>query len=115
MSTTLAFALPILPGRTDLFRGAHLRFAVGRREEFEASRRRLGVLAEHGFLQQTPNGDVAVVVFEVEDPARLFAGTATSTDALDVDFRAYLQETFGLDVTRPSDPPESVFRWHARE
>jgi hypothetical protein len=116
MTTTLAFAIPVLPGRTEAFQRAHHRFADERRAEFEASRRALGVLAEHGFLQHTPAGDLAVVVFEVEDPSRFLTGTATSTDALDVDFRAYLLETFGLDVTQPAGPPSTpVFEWRSRE
>jgi hypothetical protein len=114
MATTLAFAIPIVPGRTDDFRSAHRRFALERRMEFEASRQELGVLAEYGFLQHTPAGDLAVVVFEVEDPSRFLTGMATSANALDVDFRSYLRETFGLDVTQPSSPPsESVFQWHS--
>jgi len=110
--TTIAFSIPILPEKTESFRSAHRRFAVERRPEFEASRRRLGVRAERGFLQRTPAGDVAVVVFEVDDPAAFFTGTATSTDPIDGDFRAYLLDAFGLDVTRAAGPPsEQVFEW----
>ncbi len=110
---TIAFALPIAPGKTDAFRAAQARFVDGRPVEFEASRRRLGVWAEHGFLQSTPTGPLAVVVFEVEDPARLFEGTASSEAPLDVDFRAYLLDVFGLDVARAPTgaPSELVFDW----
>ncbi|HEY8923400.1 MAG TPA: DUF6176 family protein [Polyangia bacterium] len=110
--TTIAFSIPVLPGKTDSFRSAHQRFVVERRSDFEASRRRLGVVSERGFLQHTPTGDVAVVVFDVEDPARFFAGSAGSSDPIDRDFRAYLVEVFGLDVTRVGGPPsEQVFEW----
>jgi hypothetical protein len=87
---------------------------VDRRTEFEASRRRLGITAERGFLQRTPNGDLAVVVFDVIDPARMLAGTASSTEPLDADFRSYLLDVFGLDLTHvPTTPPsEQVFDWH---
>lgn len=110
---TIVFSLPIAPGETEAFRTAHARFVVQRRPEFEASRRRLGVQEERGFLQRTPTGDVAIVIFEVEDPARMLAGVASSDDPLDADFRAYLRQVFGLDVTRPapSPPAESVFDW----
>jgi len=110
--TTIAFSIPILPGQTDSFRSAHRRFAVERGAEFEASRRRLGVMSERGFLQHTPTGDVAVVVFDVEDPARFLAGSAGSPEPIDRDFRAYLVEAFGLDLTRAAGPPsEPVFEW----
>jgi hypothetical protein len=110
--TTIAFSIPIVPGKTESFRSAHRRFAVERRAEFEASRRRLGVAAERGFLQHPPAGDVAVVVFEVEDPTRFFAGTVESSEPIDGEFRAYLVDAFGLDVSRVAGPPsEQVFEW----
>lgn len=108
----VALAIPILPGKTDLFRGACQRFAVDRGEAFAASRRRHGVVAERGFLQQTPSGDLAVVVFDVDDPARMLRGMATSDDALDVQFRAYLREAFGVDLASGAGPAsEQVFEW----
>jgi hypothetical protein len=109
---TIAFSLPIAPGQTEAFRTAHRRFVVERRPEFEASRRRLGVRSERGFLQPTPAGDIAIVIFEVADPARMFAGVGSSDEPLDADFRIYLRQVFGLDVTRPPAPPaEPVFDW----
>ena len=112
---TIVFSLPIAAGQTEAFRTAHRRFAVDRRPEFEASRRRLGVTAERGFLQHMPAGDLAIVLFEVEDPARMFAGVGGSDEPLDADFRAYLLQVFGLDVTRPppSPPAEAVFDWRS--
>ncbi|HEY8943464.1 MAG TPA: hypothetical protein VIM73_04340 [Polyangiaceae bacterium] len=112
---TIAFSLPIAPGETEAFRIAYRRFVVERRPEFEASRRRLGVHAERGFLQHTPAGDLAIVIFEVDDAARMFAGIGNSHEPFDVDFRTYLGRVFGLDVTRPppSPPAEPVFDWRA--
>jgi hypothetical protein len=113
---TIAFTMPILPGKTDAFRSAHRRFAVERRAEFETSRRRLGITAERGFLQRTAQGDLAIVVFDVADPARMFGGTASSTEPLDADFRRYLFDVFGLDLTRaPAEAPsEQVFDWRGK-
>jgi len=110
---TIALALPIALGETDTFRGAHQRFAVNRRLEFEESRRRLGVRSERGFVQRTPSGDVAIVIFEVDDPGRMLAGVAESNAPLDVEFRSYLRQAFGLDASRPppSPPAELVFDW----
>jgi len=111
----VAFSIPILAGKTEAFRAAHRRFVVDRRTEFEASRRRLGVTAERGFVQRTPNGDLAIVVFDLIDPARMLAGTASSTEQLDADFRRYLLDVFGLDLTQAPtvQPSEQVFDWHA--
>jgi hypothetical protein len=110
---TIAFAIPIALDKTELFRGAYRRFVLDRRAEFEDSRRRLGITSERGFLQQTPTGDVAIVVFDVVDRARMLAGTATSSEPIDVDFRHYLLEAFGLDLARGTlpAPSEQVFCW----
>jgi hypothetical protein len=112
---TIAFSLPIAPGETETFRNAHRHFVGERRAEFEASRRRLGMRSERGFLQHTPAGDLAIVIFEVDDAAHMFAGVGSSDAALDVDFRSYLRQVFGLDVTRPppSPPAEPVFDWRS--
>ncbi len=114
---TIAFSIPILAGKTEAFRAAQRRFVVDRRTEFEASRRRLGVTAERGFFQRTPNGDLAIVVFDVIDPARMLAGTASSTEPLDADFRRYLLDVFGLDLTQAPavQLSEQVFDWYASE
>jgi hypothetical protein len=110
----IVLSLPIAPGETETFRGAHQQFVVDRRLEFEESRRRLGVRSEHGFLQRALSGDVAIVVFEVDDPARMFALVAGSDAPLDVEFRAYLRQVFGLDASRPPpSPTEPVFDWRA--
>ena len=112
---TIALSLPILPGETETFRNAHRRFVTDRRSEFEESRRRLGVRSERGFLQHTQTGDLAIVIFEVDDAARMFTGVGGSDAPLDADFRSYLSKVFGLDVTRPSPypPAEPVFDWRA--
>ena len=112
---TIALSLPIAPGETETFRDAYQRFAVNRRAEFEESRRRLGVRSERGFLQRGPSGDVAIVIFEVDDPARMFAGVAASHATLDAEFRSYLRRVFGIDATQPppAPPPQLVFDWRA--
>ena len=109
----IAFSIPILEGKTEAFRRAQDRFVTQRRQEFEASRARLGISGEQGFLQHTPHGDLAIVVFEVEDPMRMLSGTASSTAPIDTDFRQYLLEVFGLDLANaPAEAPsEQVFHW----
>jgi hypothetical protein len=43
----------------------------------------------------------------------MLAGTATSSEPIDVDFRHYLLEAFGLDLAGGAVPalPEEVFCW----
>ena len=90
----IAFSIPIATDKTELFRNAHTRFVPARREEFEASRRRLGIAAELGFLQHTPAGDVAIVIFDVSDPTHMLAGTDRAQD---------IRQARRLGGCRPSD------------
>jgi hypothetical protein len=114
---TIAFSMPILAGKSGAFRAAYRRFVLERRAEFEASRKRLGIRAERGFLQRTPAGDLAIIVLDVLDPGRMLAGTSSSLEPLDVDFRRYLLDVFGVDVTSaPAEAPsEPIFDWQAEE
>jgi hypothetical protein len=109
----LAMTLPLLPGKTEAWKhwtqemaGTHLR-------EFRASRKRLGITREESFLQQTPQGNVAILYIEAEDIAHAFQGLATSQDPFDVLFRQRTQEFFGFDLTQPPPGPlpETVFDW----
>lgn len=62
---TIAFAAPLLPGKTEADREALASCANGdRRAEDEASRRRAGITRESVWIQSTPGGDVAVVVLD---------------------------------------------------
>ena len=59
---TIAFAAPMLPGKTETDREAMASCTNGERKaEHEASRRRAGITRESVWIQSTPNGDLAVV------------------------------------------------------
>jgi hypothetical protein len=61
-----AFALPILPGHEDLARSvAETLSASGElREEYEESRKRLGIREEKVWVQRTPIGASIIVYWE---------------------------------------------------
>ena|SRR5689334_15896373 len=84
-----------------------------RLSEFEASRKRLGIIKETSFLQQTPQGNMALLYIEAEDISTAFLGLATSQDPFDALFRQKTLEFFGLDLAQPpSGPlPETVLDW----
>ncbi len=112
---SLAMTLPLLPGKTEDWRhwvqemlGAHL-------SEFQTSRKRLGIIKEVSFLQQTSQGDVAILFIEAKDIAQTMGGLVTSQDPFDVLFREKTEEVFGLDLTQPpSGPlPETILDWLA--
>jgi hypothetical protein len=78
---TIAFAAPMLPGKTDTDREAMASCASGaRKAEHEASRARAGIARESAWIQSTPNGDVAVVVLEAPDIQTAMTNLAASED-----------------------------------
>jgi|SRR5579884_3166325 len=112
---SLAMTLPLLPGKSEAWKQWTEEMAGTRLEEFQASRKRLGITREVSSLQRTPQGDMAVLYLEAEDIARAFLGLATSQDPFDVLFRQQTQEFFGLDLAQPPQGPlpETVFDWRA--
>ena len=113
----LAMALPILPGKEDLCERTLADLAGPRRAEFAAARRRQGITRERIWRQHTPQGELELLYFETEDPARAFAEIASSQEPFDVWFREYVLETYGLDLSQPmpGPPPELVLDWSADE
>ena len=70
MSQTICIAIPLLPGTTDNDRDEMLACWRGdRSEEHRASRVRHGITREATWIQQTPAGDIAIVLLESDDLA----------------------------------------------
>jgi Family of unknown function (DUF6176) len=113
---SLASAFPILPGKTAAWKQFAQELIGARRQEFEASRRRLGTTTERAYLQSTPQGDMAIVYIEADDIARVFQGLGSSQDSFDVWFREQVQAIHGLDLSKPpAGPlPEIAVDWQAR-
>jgi hypothetical protein len=111
---TIAFAAPLLPGKTDADREALASCASGdRRAEHEASRRRAGITREAVWIQSTPDGDVAVVVIDAPDIERAMGALATSDEPFDVWFREHVRDVHGIDLAGDSPPPEQVLDYRA--
>ena len=105
----IAFAAPLLPGKTDADREALAACASGdRRADHEASRKRAGITRESVWIQSTPNGDVAVVLIEASDIQAAMGAMATSDEPFDQWFRGHVLEVHGMDMTEESQPPEQV-------
>jgi fermentation-respiration switch protein FrsA (DUF1100 family) len=106
---SIAFAAPILPGKTEADREAIRSCADGeRRAEFEASRGRHGIKREAVWIQPTPGGDVAVVYIEADDLEAAFAGIGSSEDPFDRWFREQVRDVHGIDLAEPFPPPEQI-------
>ncbi len=105
---SLAFALPVTPGKTEEWRQWSLDMLGPRRNEYQASRSRMGINTERAYLQHTPQGDMVIVYLEGDDIVRSFQSFATSQDAFDVWFRQRAKDLFsGLDLSQPPPGPLS--------
>ena len=100
----LAIAIPILPGKTDAWRLFIDELTGARKEEFDASRRRLGV-RERTFLQETPMGDMVLVTLEGDDPAGAFAAFGQGSDEFTTWFKQQAQDVHGIDLAAPPPGP----------
>ena len=113
---SLASAFPILPGKTEQWKHFSQEMAGPRRNEFEASRKRLGVSREVAYLQQTPQGDMVVVYVEARDISSVFEGFGRSQEPFDVWFREQVKDIHGVDFSQPlpGPLPEAIVDWRAR-
>ncbi len=105
----VCFAAPLLPGTTSTDREEMLSCWHGQRaDQHAASRRQHGITHESVWIQDTPTGDVAIVLIESPDLASALLGIATSQEPFDVWFRAHLRTVHGLDLTDGMTLPEQV-------
>jgi len=105
----VAFAAPMLPGKTETDRAAMESCSNGERKaEFESSRQRHGITREAVWIQQTPGGDLAVVYLEADDLQAAFAGLGSSQEPFDQWFRDVVREVHGIDLAQGFPPPEQL-------
>jgi hypothetical protein len=89
----LAYTTPLPPDQTEASRIALTSCQFGaRREAYQDSRRRAGIIREAVWLQSAPAGNLAVVYLEADDLATAFRMLATSHEPFDRWFRAHLRK-----------------------
>lgn len=101
----IGFVVPILPGKVDEHRQLDEELMGSRYTEYQESRKRLGIRREAAWHQEMPNGTVAVVYIEADDPGAAMAGMGSSEEPFDRWFRERIQDIFGLDLSQPAPPP----------
>jgi Family of unknown function (DUF6176) len=113
---SLAMALPLLPGKTEDWKQWVREMAQARLDDFQASRKHLGILREASFLQQGPQVDLAILYIEAENIGLALQGLAVSQEPFDRLFRQKTLEFFGYDLTQPppGPPPETLLDWQAK-
>jgi hypothetical protein len=106
---SVAFAVPLLPGRTDADRIALASCWDGpRKEAYEDARRRAGITREAVWIQPTPGGDVAVIYLEADDLATAFTILGTSDEPFDRWFRDHVRQVHGIALEDRFTAPELV-------
>jgi hypothetical protein len=106
----LAIALPNLPGGGDRLRAKARELSEQRRAEFDDFHRRVGLERESWYLQQTPAGELTILVLE-GDPLGALQKLGASDHPFDVEFREWAKTVHGVDLAQPlpGPPPEPVF------
>ena len=91
----LAMAVPVPPGATEALE-QHISEAV-KHKDFEATLDGFGIQHESWHLQETPQGDLLILVFQADDPADMLEQFGKSQDELPVWQKKFLKETLGID------------------
>ena len=114
----VAFALPILPGQEGLVKsmGEAVSGSGELREEYEESRKRLGIREEKVWVQRTPIGASIIVYWETEDPQRTLREIADSQDEVDKRFKQVVENAApALDLSQENPlSNELLFEWRHR-
>jgi hypothetical protein len=102
---SLAFALPILPGKTDESRRLAETLNGPRRGEKEDFLRRGGVATESWYLQSTTQGDMLILYLEGEDIGRAFQVLIASGGPFERWYKEQLLSIHGIDFNQPLPGP----------
>jgi hypothetical protein len=114
--SSLAFAIPLPPGKTEAWRRFMDELKGPRHAEVQDMLRRAQLTQHNFYLQQTPRADLAIVYLE-GDVAHAFHHFATSDHPFERWVRQQVLETEGIDLTQPppGPPPEVVLEAAAAE
>ena len=100
----LAIAIPITRGKEEQWRRFVDTLNTQHKDEFVASRRRMGV-RERTLHQVTPNGEMVIVTLEGDDPAGAFAGFGASDDEFTRWFVEQVRDAHDVDLRQPPPGP----------
>jgi hypothetical protein len=101
----ICLVLPILPGKNDSARAFQQELDGPRKNDYDASERRIGITKEMWFVAQTPAGDQLVSYMESADFNKALSMFVQSRDDFDLWFKERLADATGVDL---NDPPPLV-------
>ena len=103
------FTQPLQPGKRDDARAIFEEIRTSRREEYEASRKRLGIREERVWFQSLPDGEMAVVFWEGDDPRGALERFASSNDPFDEWLKERSREVYHFEPGQTLEEDEEVF------
>ena len=95
-----AFSIPVVHGKEELDRRTLDEMLGDRRDDYEAALKSAGITRQTIWHQETPQGTVAVVYVEGDDPEAGMARFASSHDDLNSWFRELMKEVHGVDISQ---------------
>ena len=113
--SSVAVALPILPGKTAAWQKLIGELTTNRRADLDNFHRRFGLTRADWYLNQTPGGDVAIVVLEGPDAAGAFMQWGASQDPFDLYFKGEVGPLYGVDFNQPpaGPAPQQVYAFRS--
>jgi hypothetical protein len=102
-----AFSIPVMVGKEDLDRNT-MDELLERRDEYEAALRQAGITRQVVWHQETPDGTVAVVYLEADDPEAALSQFGSSNEALNTYFREQMKEVHGIDISEATPQATKV-------
>jgi len=104
--TEIVYAMPIVPGKEDVYRQTWDELEGARRDEYAAAQKDAGVTRQAIWHQETPDGRTLAIVY-IEATDREAPRRFVSSDAeISRWFAQRMQEVYGRDVTQPPLPVE---------
>jgi hypothetical protein len=103
------FTQLIQPGKREAAKAIFEEIRGTRRSEYEASRRPLGIREEKVWFQSLPQGEMAVVYWEGDDPRAALQEFASSDDPFDEWLRERGREVYHFEPSQTLQAEEKVF------
>lgn len=83
--------------------------------DHERMMREAGVTQEQLWIQHAPGGEYAIACIRADDPARALRHLLASDDPWAKNFREFLADAHGMDLTQAVSMNEELLNWNATE
>ena len=103
------FTQLIQPGKREEAKAIFEEILETRQNEYEASRKRLGIRREKVWFQSLPQGEMAVVYWEGDDPRTALQEFASSSDPFDEWLKERGRQVYHFEPSQTLETDEEVF------